>query len=111
MSTMEDIRSAAQELGERYGVERIYLFGSYARGSAVEDSDIDLRLDKGRMRGLFQLAGLQLALEDRLGKKVDLLPSDSLDERFLSRIRGEEIMIYGAQGVFEQVLIANTKTT
>ena len=97
MPTMEEIRATAEELGARYGVEHIYLFGSYARGDARTDSDIDLRIDKGRMRGLFQLAGLQLAFEDKLGKKVDLMPSDSLDERFLNRIRGEEIMIYGAQ--------------
>ncbi len=97
MPTMQEIRDAAQELGAAYGAERIYLFGSYARGNASAESDIDLRLDKGNMRGLVQLAGLQLALEERLGKRVDLLPSDSLDERFLNRIRGEEIMLYGAQ--------------
>lgn len=97
MPTMDEIKATAEELGARYGVEHIYLFGSFARGDARMDSDIDLRIDKGRMRGLFQLAGLQLDFEDRLGRKVDLLPSDSLDERFLSRIRREEIMIYGAQ--------------
>lgn len=96
MLTVDEIRSAAQELGAQYGVEHIYLFGSYARGDANGDSDVDLRLDKGRLTGLFQLAGLQLALEDRLGKHVDLLPSDSLDDRFLNRIRGEEVMLYGA---------------
>ena len=97
MLTVDEIRQAAQELGAQYGVEHIYLFGSYARGEATADSDVDLRLDKGQLRGLFQLAGLQLALEDRLGAKVDLLPSDSLDDRFLSRIRREEVMLYGAQ--------------
>ena len=97
MLTVDEIRRAAQELGAQYGVEHIYLFGSYARGEATADSDVDLRLDKGQLRGLFQLAGLQLALEDRLGAKVDLLPSDSLDDRFLSRIRREEVMLYGAQ--------------
>ena len=97
MLTIDEIRSAAQDLGAQYGVEHIYLFGSYARGEATADSDVDLRLDKGQLRGLFQLAGLQLALEDRLGTKVDLLPSDSLDDRFLNRIRREEVMLYGAQ--------------
>lgn len=97
MLTVEEIRAAAQEYGAQYGVEHIYLFGSYARGEARTGSDVDLRVDKGRIRGLFQFAGLKLALENRLGTKVDLLPSDSLDERFLNRIRGEEILLYGAQ--------------
>ncbi len=97
MLTMEEIRAAAQEYGAQYGVEHIYLFGSYARGEANAGSDVDLRVDKGRLRGLFQFAGLKLALEDRLGTNVDLLSSDSLDESFLDRIRGEEVLLYGAQ--------------
>ena len=91
---MDDIRSAATELGERYGAERIYRFGSYARGDASSGSDVDLRIDKGRIRGLFALSGLRLALEDRLGVEVDLLTSDSLDGEFLDRIRNEEVLLY-----------------
>ena len=91
---MNDIRNAAAELGERYGAERIYLFGSYARGDASSGSDVDLRIDKGRIRGLFALSGLRLALEDRLGVEVDLLTSDSLDGEFLDRIRNEEVLLY-----------------
>ena len=91
---VDDIRSAAAELGKRYGAERIWLFGSYARGDASSGSDVDLRIDKGRIRGLFALSGLRLALEDRLGVEVDLLTSDSLDGEFLDRIRNEEVLLY-----------------
>ena len=91
---MNDIQNAAAELGKRYGAERIYLFGSYARGDASSGSDVDLRIDKGRIRGLFALSGLRLALEDRLGVEVDLLTSDSLDGEFLDRIRNEEVLLY-----------------
>ena len=94
---ISDIRSAAAELGERYGAERIYLFGSYARGDATSGSDVDLRIDKGRIRGLFALSGLHLALEDRLGVKVDLLASDSLDGEFLESIRAEEVLLYAGE--------------
>ena len=95
--TVEQIRHIAAPIAQSYGLKSLSMFGSYARGEASAESDVDLRLDKGNLRGLFQLAGLQLALENRLGKKVDLLPSDSLDDRFLSRIRREEVMLYGAQ--------------
>lgn len=91
---INDIRSAAAELGKQYGAERIFLFGSFARGDAAADSDIDLRIDKGTIRGLFALSGLHLALEERLGRKVDLLTSDCLDDDFLERIRPEEVLLY-----------------
>lgn len=91
---INEIRSTVSELGRKYGAEKIYLFGSYARGEANRDSDIDLRIDKGKIRGLFALSGLRLALEDQLGTKVDLLTSDSLDRSFLDRIRGEEVLLY-----------------
>ena len=94
---LNDIQRAAAELGKQYGAERIWLFGSYARGEAATDSDVDLRIDKGRIRGLFALSGLHLALEDRLGRKVDLLPSDSLDAEFLASIHPEEVLLYAGE--------------
>jgi len=42
---------------EAYGVERIYLFGSYARGEVMPNSDLDFRVEKGYFQGL-HLAGL-----------------------------------------------------
>ena len=91
---IDEIQDTVKELGGRYGAERIYLFGSYARGEAVPGNDVDLRIDKGKIRGLFALSGLRLALEEQLGTKVDLLTSDSLDHAFLSRIRTEEVLLY-----------------
>jgi len=93
---LKQIRDTVAELGGQYGAERIYLFGSYARGDAGEHSDIDLRIDKGKIRGLFALAGLQISLEERLGTKVDLLTSDSLDQEFLRHIQQEEVLLYGS---------------
>lgn len=96
MLNLEEIKCVANELGNSYGADRIYLFGSYARGDANDDSDIDLRIDKGKIIGLISLAGLKLDLEDRLGKKVDLLTSDSLDIKFLDSIKNEEVLLYVA---------------
>ena len=50
--TVHGIRRVVSKLGEQYGAERIYLFGSFARGDMTEESDIDLRIAKGRVRGL-----------------------------------------------------------
>lgn len=92
--TLDELRVLVRSIAARYGVQRITLFGSYARGDASLNSDIDLRVDKGRIRGLLQLAGLQQDLEETLKTHVDLLTTDSLDEEFLKRISREEIVLY-----------------
>lgn len=42
---IEEIAERVRPIAERYGVGKIYLFGSYARGEATEESDIDLLVD------------------------------------------------------------------
>ena len=61
----------------------------------AESSDVDLRIDKGSIRGL-ALAGLLVDLEDALGLKVDLIPTTSLDGQFLSSIQEDEVLLYEA---------------
>jgi predicted nucleotidyltransferase len=64
------LRAKKPELRERFGVERIVLFGSYARDEATEKSDIDLLVT---MRPSFKdFFSLQDYLEKAFGKKVDL---------------------------------------
>lgn len=92
--TVEEIRSVVAEVAQRYGVQRVVLFGSYAKGNPTRGSDIDLRIDKGRLRGLVQLAGFQLDLQDTLNVRVDVVTTDGLDTRFLQRIMDEEVVLY-----------------
>lgn len=91
---IEDIKTVVNKLAIEYGVEKVYLFGSYARGDASPKSDIDLRIDKGKIKGLFELSGFYLELEDALNKKVDVVTTDSLDSGFLELISKEEIVVY-----------------
>ena len=91
--TIDQIKEIVQKYAKYYKVERVYLFGSYANGSATENSDIDLRIDKGRIRGI-QIGGLLEDLKDAFGKNVDLIPTSSLDKEFLENISKEEVLIY-----------------
>lgn len=70
------------------------LFGSYARGTATSESDIDDRVDKGELRGLVSLSGLQQELSEAFEKKIDLLTTNSLSKEFLNQIGEYEICIY-----------------
>ena len=92
--TLDEIKSIAAPSARQYGVAAMYLFGSYARGEATPISDIDLRVDKGQLKGLVALGALYADLEDGLGKKLDLLTTSSLDQKFLQHISSEEILIY-----------------
>ena len=93
--SIEELQSIIVPLAQKYGAERIFLFGSYARGDMTDSSDIDLRIDKGSIRGL-ALAALLVDLEDALGIPVDLIPTTSLDTRFLESIHPDEVLLYEA---------------
>ena len=95
VNSMAEIRDVVSRLAAQYGAKRVYLFGSYARGDMTSGSDIDLRIDKGTIRGL-EMAGLLVDLEDALGVPVDLIPTGSLDDSFLAAIRDDEVLLYEA---------------
>jgi predicted nucleotidyltransferase len=89
-----DIRRLIRPIAERYGVERVALFGSYARGEATVRSDIDLKIEKGEIRSLFQLCGFRLDVEDALKIPVDVITSESLDKEFLREVSQGEVTLY-----------------
>lgn len=92
--TIDEIRAIVVPIAKQYGVQSVYLFGSYARGEATEESDLDLRVDKGEVQDFFTLGEMYCDLEDSFKKELDLLTTGSLDQEFLNRIAEEEIMIY-----------------
>ncbi|MFA5576552.1 MAG: nucleotidyltransferase domain-containing protein [Tissierellaceae bacterium] len=94
MLSVDEIKKVIIDISKKYGVKKVILFGSYARGDENTNSDIDLRIDKGEIKGLFELSGYRLDLEERLSVKVDVLTTESLSPDFLEGIKGEEIIIY-----------------
>ena len=96
MRSISEIRTIVCPLARQYGAERVWLFGSYARGEARNNSDIDLRIDKGAIQGL-QFAGLLGDLEDALGTSVDLISTSGMDEAFRRAIAPEEVLLYERQ--------------
>ena len=92
--TIDEIRKIIFPIAIRYGVERMFLFGSYARGEATPQSDLDFRLDKGAIKGLVSLGGLYSELSAGFEKELDLLTTGSLDDKFLKAIADEEILVY-----------------
>lgn len=68
---LQELRLAKKELQARYGVTRIGIFGSVARGEANANSDVDVVVEM--KPNLFMRAGLKAELESRFGKPVDVV--------------------------------------
>ena len=81
--TVDEIKEIVAALAAQYGADRIYLFGSYARGTAKEASDVDLLVDTTgtSLTSLFALGALYCDLEDALQKRVDLITISALQQR------------------------------
>lgn len=92
--TIQQIQSIVSPIAREHGVSSVSLFGSYATGKATADSDVDLKIEKGRLRSLFQLSGLRLAFEEALHVPVDLVTSESSDKLFLESIAKDEVLLY-----------------
>ena len=92
--TIDQIQRIVSPIAKAHGVSSVALFGSYATGKADKGSDVDLKIEKGKVRTLFQICGLRLALEDALQLPVDLVTTESSDKAFLESIAKEEVLLY-----------------
>ncbi len=93
--SLAEIKDIVTPIAESYGVTKVSVFGSYARGEAIWKSDIDFLVDDGgRIKTLFQLGGLFADLEEAFRKPVDIITTDAMSVSFAERIKGDEVVIY-----------------
>lgn len=88
------IKQAVTPIARSYGVKRIYLFGSYAKGNANENSDVDLLVEKGKPLSLLKLSGMRQSVQDALQLSVDLVTTTGIEDEFHKEIAGTEILLY-----------------
>ncbi len=103
--TIDEIKCRITPIAEKYHLAAVYLFGSYARGDATADSDVDLLVDlTGSTAHGMMLGGLYADLEDALGVGIDLVTVASLRTpttrrsqlHFRETVARERMMIYAA---------------
>ena len=70
------------------------LFGSYARGEATNDSDVDILIERGNINDLLEYAGFISDLEDALDCHVDVVSTGIEDKSFLALIMKDKVGIY-----------------
>lgn len=91
MATLQQYTSSIFQIADRYGARKIRVFGSFADGSADDNSDLDLLIDLEQGRDLLDMIGFKQELEERIGRRVDVVTekglSPHLRETILSQAR------------------------
>ena len=93
--TMDQIVAAVKPLADKYRVKEIYLFGSYARGEADEDSDLDFLVFGGEMFRRTMIFALAEELRAALKKNVDVFEIAEVnpDSHFYQTIMKEKVLV------------------
>ena len=90
---LNELKNLKPELSRRYGVSRLGLFGSFAKNTARETSDIDVVVELDDP-DLFSLVHIKELLEEDFQRSVDLIPYSPLMNAFLKgRIQSEAIYV------------------
>lgn len=86
------------EICKARGTRKIAIFGSFVRGEARPDSDVDILVEFDRPTSLLTLIRLERELSEVLGRKVDLLTEQAISPHLRDRILSEQQVIYDAAG-------------
>jgi predicted nucleotidyltransferase len=90
---LEILAQSKSELAKRYGVTSLALFGSSARGTATEASDVDLLVGFDGPATSARYFGVQFYLEDLLGRPVDLVTEKALRSELRPFIERDQIRV------------------
>ena len=91
--TLEILRQQLPVLADRYGMETLEVFGSYARSEQKTDSDLDILVTFKEAPSLLTFIAIENYLSDLLEVKVDLVMKDSLKPKIGQQILREAISV------------------
>jgi predicted nucleotidyltransferase len=96
MNSIQSIKTRLQGFWADKPIRKAYLFGSAVRGELTPQSDIDIlvELDSTKLIGMIEYIKIMDALEELLGRKVDLVATDGLSPYIKSAIAREKLLIY-----------------
>jgi predicted nucleotidyltransferase len=102
--TLEQINELVEPIAKKYQLNALWVFGSYARGEATDESDVDFLIDDSDSKVLDWRGFIDMAdeIEQLLNKKVDLLPLENLYGTmirthfsiFMNTVMQERVIIY-----------------
>ena len=94
--TFEELCQIVGAIVAEYGILKVYLFGSRARGDNRPDSDYDFCIVAPEGMGLFKMGGFYGKLEEALGTEIDIVCEGSLREDFSRSISKDMKLLYEA---------------
>lgn len=93
-TAIDRISSSVAPVAERYGIRRMFLFGSRSRGDHTDGSDHDFCIEVGRELSMIDLSNLRLDLMDVLGTEVDIVCDDAASDDFLKIVAADRRLVY-----------------
>jgi len=107
--TIEEIKALISPIALKYNLSSVFVFGSYARNEATENSDIDILIDRNgsNVKSLFDLSALYGEITDSLNKEIDIITTHTLkqkktrenNENFIKNIEKDKVKIYDREGL------------
>jgi uncharacterized protein len=95
-AVIKKLESKAPAIRSQYGVTKIGIFGSFARGEQTRKSDVDVLVDFASGHAtLKNFVGLAEYLEALFKRNVDLITVEGLDKYIRQRVEAEVIWIEG----------------
>ena len=95
--TIDEIKRRFLPVTRKYDIAEAFLFGSYARGDATKDSDLDFYIRTGKLKSGWDIGGIWVETEKAMNKKIDIVYADQMeiDKEFEEEMRKDLIKIYG----------------
>lgn len=94
MLTLSSIETAVRDIASEFDISRVYLFGSYARGTANGQSDIDLCLETGPTFSLFSAGAFSQSLGRILNVPINITTEASLYSFVKDQCLKDRILVY-----------------
>lgn len=94
--TSEELAEMVGVIAAEYGMLKVYLFGSRARGDNRPDSDYDFCIVAPKGMGLFKMGGFYGRLEEALGTEVDVVSERAMSDDFSREVLRDRRLLYEA---------------
>ncbi len=97
LETLRKFTPQLNQIAQKHGIQKLYVFGSIARGEATGKSDVDFLVEMLPKASLFGVAGFSYEAEQLLATKVDVVPTSLLpklkDKSFVASIQRETVAL------------------